>query len=397
MYSTQTTCVYANGEASYTSHQHSFFQLNAQCLTKSESQVLGLFCRRYSKELTQTGDVNLFKESLQHILESFIPRIGNDETKKAILAFQNELQNQNLLEISKKYFQNDTQGTFTEQLAPFLGKNSNIQNLAAQEGDQIRAKLVNDFAFKALNRDSLMSLFVEYKKGKRDSFKCNVIDINDLPACLGVFINTMEFSKLNLMVRSGVHYTAVILERGEEGVQAAILDAAGDKSYMTIDEICEEAGCKSIYILGAKDVIQFDRFNCAFFTFDTIWQAFKHPNFFAYLKELPSEVKNGRQLLFWNELASFFVRNATSLSFMNNYHATNPASQDSYKGCVNFKDYVDGFIELRNIGGTQRKAHTVLENRVTKQQLKITKMFDALSDEQLIAAINNNLAGALLA
>jgi hypothetical protein len=81
---------------------------------------------------------------------------------------------------------------------------------------------------------------------------------------------------------------------------------------------------------------------------------------------------------------------------MKNYHANNPLKEAPYKNDVKFEDYTNNFIELRDVNGTMRKAHTVLENRVIKQKPKIESHIEKLNDEELIGKINQNLAQALI-
>ncbi|MBA2369213.1 MAG: hypothetical protein H0V82_09350 [Candidatus Protochlamydia sp.] len=367
-------------------------------LLEKELRVLKIFLRKNEAGLNESRDVNIFKNSLEDFLQCFGQRVENIPTLEAVKALQHDLKHQNLMEISSKYFKNNHFGQLTNELAPFLGHKSNLKGLSLHEAQLAREKLISDFVFKAVNRDGLMSFFIHHKRDQNIHFNCHIIDANDVPASL-LKINdtavTNDF-KIHLMVRTGVHYTAVVLESKDGVLQAAVMDAAGDKSYQSIIEEIEKVGCKQIYVMGAKDVIQFDKFNCAFFTFDSIWQAFKQPEFFDYLKELPQIVEGNSRLIAWKDMSPKFVRNATSLTFMKNYHSNNFAKDAPYEKNVNFEGYVNQFIELRNVNGTERKAHTLLENRIMKQKPKIEARIEKLKDDELIEMINQNLAQAFI-
>ncbi len=380
--------------------------VDIQPLDSTANKLCTVLIRKASEELNQSLSVKTFKNSLEILLNNFSDRITEPTNAAFIKALKHDLKHKNLTEIFNKYYNYATSSPIEKTLlfhfAPYLGNKDKIQLLAEKEAESLPEKIQSHLEFFATNRDELMTLLIKRKKDKNPKLNCYVIDICDLPTCvegLKTLYHSLPSEKsqrIQLLVRNDVHYTGVDIDLSKKETQVAVMDAAGDPKCKEILSILKQLDCQFMYVLGLEDHIQFDNYNCGFFSFDSVYQSSQDPNFFDLLKKLPAEKKDHYYSLAWQNTPPRYVRNATSLTFMKKYHESNPHKDEIYKNNETFASFVNKHIDKRNINGNLKDAHTVLEDKVTKQKPKITLMLKELSARDLYDIINHHSAQALI-
>lgn len=368
-------------------------------LDSNSQKFFKVFLKKNKASLEQSSDVQEFKGALLGVLSQLDLRMDDsDVSKQAIQQLQHDLKNQVLINVFKKYYPKPVleEGTLLKELAPYLGDQEKIAALSLLEGEILQGKIIADLEAGAVNRDSLMALMISLKKGKYADFDCYTVDFCDLPECLEALkhrLDQTEGKQIQLLVRSDVHYTAVIVNSNQGVLQAAVMDAAKDQRAEGIAKHLKRLNCQKVFVVGFEDRIQFDSYNCGFFSFDSAFQAYKYKAFFELLNTLPVQCKGELHSIAWKDMPPIFVRNTTSTSFVRSYAAKN----EIYKLDDTFETYLNKHIVQVDIGkGTPTNMHSVLATRVKKEGMKIQEIMSKLSHQELLAIVVNSSAYHLI-
>ncbi|CUI16227.1 hypothetical protein PNK_0599 [Candidatus Protochlamydia naegleriophila] len=383
-------CVTHSAQIAFQSLSLDLQQSLQNSLDSNSQKFFKLFLRKKKEDLEQTEDTVQFKNALVDVLSQLELRMNEgDACKEEIHNLQHDLKNQVLINVFKKYYSVPVtkEGTILKELAPYLGNQEKIDLLSQHEGKVLQEKVIGDLQEYAVNRDSLMALMIRSKKEKSSGFNCYTVDACDLQECLENLkrlFSQKGAQQIQLLVRNDVHYTAVIVESNEGVLQAAVMDAAKDKRGVQIALFLKKLNYEKVFIVGDEDRIQFDSYNCSFFSFDSVFQAYKHGAFFNMLNSIPAKNKGELFSVAWKDMPPSFVRNATSTSFVQAYAAKNEA----YKQGDTFETYLNRHTAYVDIGRDNPvKVHTVLATRVKKEGEKIKKMVAELPHQELLETV----------
>lgn len=264
------------------------------------------------------------------------------ENQKVITPAMGELKNdckyKTLTEVTSKYLTGNSSCTndiFIKQIIQMLNSHNNIINQNIEiEKNEIRSMIESiQLEWSPVKRDEMLRLVMHFYKTQRDmqyrSFDGYVIDISELPSFLNAKVNAANLqdscSRIQLMVRNEVHYTAVDIELSKNEVNCCIMDAYGEPKADIIEEILKQAGFK-VYTAGIGETLQKDTRSCSLFALDHLMQSSKRPAFFQELK-LKAHDDPHRMVsrISWYDFPFNFVKYAQDPSFFKTYAEKNPA------------------------------------------------------------------------
>ena len=364
-------------------------------LTTTQARFCKVFINKQKENLTQNQSLEIFKQSLEEVLGNLIVRVEEGSNQAAILGqLKHDLENQSIWNVFDKYYRSKTvqKGTILDELAPYLNNEEKIRNFVQHEVQLLPSQLLSDLEPKAVNRDNLMNLLINLKREKSSDFKCFVTDYCDLDTVMHALSENKD-SRIHLLVRTDVHYTTIIIDKVDGVNQAIVMDAAADPKCSQMAEDMKKHGFEKVYVLGLKDRIQFDFYNCAFFSLDSAWQSHKEEDLFKLLSDLPADTQNDLICLEWKNMPAKFVRNATSTTFVSNCLA----KTQIYKNGETFKSYMDNHLQEIDSENGKRKMHAVLETKKAKNADKIRQQVEKCSPEDLSSLIQQNSLGNYLA
>jgi hypothetical protein len=291
------------------------------------------------KKLNQQFDLET--ASPNKIKDWLFDAVNLCENQKMITPAMGELKNdckyKTLTEITSKYLSGNSSGfkdTFVNQIIQMFNNHKNIINQNIEiEKNELRSMIESiQLEWSPVKRDEMLRLLIHFYKTEREklhkSFDGYVIDISELPSFLNAKVNAANLqdssSRIQLMVRNEVHYTAVDIELSKNEVNCCIMDAYGEPKADIIEEILKQAGFK-VYTAGIGETLQKDTRSCSLFALDHLMQSSKRPEFFQELK-LKAHFDPHRQvsMISWYDFPFSFVKYAQDPSFFKTYAEKNP-------------------------------------------------------------------------
>jgi hypothetical protein len=291
--------------------------------------------------------------------------------------FISDLHNRSLAEINRKYFPlnlPDTQSVlpcwidinklFLHTIIPCL----------EAERKQVENYLNNETLPIPIIRDRLLKLLVADFENKQPTFRGYVLAIDEFADFLSLLQST-DFNKiperLFLFVRCEVHYTTVVLEKEHSHLNAYVLDAAGDPRGLALSNELRCLNIGRIYVVGKFDKIQFDTYNCAFFSFE-LAKTFHKTNGIKNLNKIDAKQMDCVHYLHWSDLPEEFIQFTTSRSFIQKYLQNHPERHNKpYKKEITFKEYIES--HQGSIDESGRKGHNRIVQKVEKYKQMITR------------------------
>lgn len=370
-----------------------------------ESRLWKIFLAKIQEEFQNfKEDPQGFKNLLDIHLNSFLKKLQERESKNTshLVEFLNDLKNKSLEEIDNKYFNKESlfvkKFPFLEDLSVLFKSNCDsfsMSNLFLRERERLRNFISQDcLTQQPLNRDPLMRLLAAKKMEKHPALNVYVVDLLEVKFILN-YLAQAKLAGVSLrcqfLIRSEVHYTAVDIKIEKGKMQAAIMDAGGDKKkFKVIVQKFQNIEAEEIFILGALDRIQSDPYNCGFFSLDTLIQSSKNPQFFEFLKSLPYVEKNGCKRLSWDSLPASYVKFANSINFLKRYLSKHPAlEQTEYKKGKTFGEYIRTHFESRMIKGESKETNVAIERKIHRYSQISQQALASLHDEQLASLVSS--------
>lgn len=378
--------------------QHVSVTKKVYIISNNESRLwTKLYLNKIKAEFSSSDNPVELKNAIMLQFQAFLSKLesASSESAPLVAQFINDLKNKSLEEISQKYFEHPwADGTlpFISDLAESFKREG--AKLYHVETDVLKAQIANESLKPgAMNRDGLMRILAYTKKAKHPQLECYVVDQNefkDIMAYASLLKSKKQDCRFQILVRSDVHYTAVDIEIKGGAMRTAVMDAAGDESSIALANHLKSIGADEIYILGRLDQIQYDRYNCSFFSLDTVVKSSQVPNFFDLLRSKTAEVKEGVNMVAWKDLPPRFVKNATSTTFMKKYYSTNPDSETKeYKKSRTFKEFIDSNIEDRPVNSEMRPMNVTIEKKIGRYAQITHKTLDTLSNQQVTAIVKH--------
>lgn len=321
--------------------------IDAEVISVKTSQVqigrkTSLLWSRLSKniivKLEKEQDPVKAKETMLMALQTFKSQVENDlesDVVQFLAKFIADVKEKPLSTMQSKYFSagresalNFKTAIIPEMFRIFAGleKEIDINTLLANESKDIGALLSKQTEMCAMNRNEMLRLLVALKNKERSQersqFDCYVLDTEEmaefLDSAFTVFSDEQNPSKrLQLIVRSDVHYTAVELELGHERNLALVMDAALDPRMEAIIATLEKTGQFAKIYVASETKIQNDTFNCGTFSFNQLCNSSKDAQLFEHLASFPVKKEEGNVLrINWISFPAKLVKNAQSLRFI---------------------------------------------------------------------------------
>lgn len=321
-------------------------------------------------------------------LEGFLARLKDDKSESALLLepFIDDIKNKSLEEVYNKYYASNKEDfPCVSDLAIIFSQNDenfSIQEIFDKETGELKEKIHESITPSPMNRDSLMRLVANKKMKKHTELDCYVVTPSEFKDILSYASQLQGNCRFQFLVRSDAHYTAVDVEIKAGKMRAAVMDAGGDPSCLELVKALKSANGSPVYLLGALDAIQSDRYNCSFFSMDTVVKSSKDPKFFDSLK--PVQEAGGISLVRWDSLPPRFVKNATSTTYLAKYFEKHSETKTQhYKKEQTFEQTIKGHIAKRDVKGTLRDTNTMIEKKIEKYAEVSSKALASLSNAEL--------------
>ncbi|MFT4553379.1 MAG: hypothetical protein ACI9S8_002017 [Chlamydiales bacterium] len=320
-----------------------------------------LFSRKVQKALESEGsDISSTRCELRNNLDQLFNRIfqGEDPLPVSVTEFLQDIDSKTLAEVTQKYA--PLEGVPPSPLAqeiPTLFHG--LSTLQRRETSALREKLFGQLQLDGAGRkDEMLRLLMHEKTMSRsrkgeynfDAFVLDRVEITDFVNQLQANLPEEGSRRIQLLVRSGVHYTALDFEMSSEGLKCFIMDAANDPNCFKVAQELRELGIDEIYLASVKDEkgqesnkLQHDGNSCPVFSMDHIVHSSKMPKLFDDLRVKPQEFVDGIRHVSWIDMSPSLVKNAQSISFLERYLKKNPGSgSEVYKAGQVFEEYLKG-------------------------------------------------------
>lgn len=298
---------------------------------------------------------------LQKLLKENIDKYLHFAAKYHIISdfatgFSNDVQEKSLHELKSKYFNEQTglhsdfPFPFTEDLETFFTGQSSMNDHTSEtflqnEYANFNSKIDSQMEMAAVNRNEMLRILLEQKAEKRDlngkaPLDAYVVDANELPCFMDKLFQNLppEKHRMQLMVRSDAHYTAVEIELSPEGHRCLVLDAALDRRYMAIPQMLKNYPFKDIYVSGNEVKIQYDFINCATFALTQLTSSSKMEDLFDRLEQLNynDTLQEGVKFIEWNQFPAIFLKNSQTISLLQKH----PEWTENFKHGLNLSEFI---------------------------------------------------------
>ena len=352
-------------------------------LASSQENSLGsIFDRRIRNYESEEGE---YKDFLIKHLEAYKNKLNEESfIRPFVNEFIHDIKNKSLRQILQKYFtpgiQNENMPAPIKKLKDIFNyENLFFQQLLKIEDQHIITEILEtQFEEKAINRDQLLRLLVSILKNG-NTLNCYILDITDMVPLIEYIHSLLQEGveqRMQVLVRNGVHYTAVDLELRNQNLKACVMESAGkteEKSVQAIIEVLNSEKAQ-IFLVGADDAIQFDNCNCAYFALDSAMQSSKNHELFDDLTKLVKYSENGIAHLLWSDLPPNFVENASSITFLEKYYEKHSDSRSvEYKANLTFEKYIESHKNSIQIKGQMRLSNVILKKKVETYKAIVEK------------------------
>lgn len=270
-----------------------------------------------------------------------------------------------------------------------------------------------------------MRAIVAAEKAKQvkqgSDFNCYVIEVDNIKdgklinhelikQLMQKQINSPHEKRVQVIAKSGAHYTAIDFNFSREGNSFTVIDAASDPREQQYFEALRDVRIndnpssppvfKNCYMVSAQDskmFLQKDQMSCPGFAIDVAVKMSQMKDFYKYLQNAHADQRNGFaklntkegiNLVDWTMMPPNFVINAQSRSVIKNYleaRQKDPALDDLLPGSkISFRDAMTKLAE----GDSQAVINRIGEVFSGFQRAG-AEFVGELSGENLIQELNN--------
>lgn len=319
---------------------------------------------RKVEENLPSADPVILQSLLKENIDTYLNAAARYHTTSTYaLTFATDLQEKSLHEFKSKYFAEQTglkadyPFPFTKDLDAFFTGNNCLNGFSNKkfmknEAANFNAKLNQQMEMGALNRNEMLRILLNQKTEKRalngkQPLDAYVVDVTELSCFMDKLLQCLpnEKQRMQLMVRTFAHYTAVDIELSPEGHRCLVLDAALDKNYMNIPEILKNYPFEDIYVSGkefyepGKEVkIQYDFMNCSAYALSQLSSSSKMENLFDSLEQMNYAYNNAKGVKFieWNQFPAVFLKLSQTISLLQKH----PEWEVNFKNGLTLQDYI---------------------------------------------------------
>ncbi len=273
------------------------------------------------------------------------------------------------------------------------------------ETRELSAKIIDQSREHACNRNEMLRLMIYLKSLKRAEKNANfegyVVDAHEFKDFLNLLHSQPPETKphrLQVLVRSDVHYTAVDISIGENSKECLVMDAAMDERFMNIVEDLKNTHFDTVYVAGIptarrasefQDVrvkinesLQLDSYSCSAFGFHLLSRSSKRTDLFDFLNSHSEalDTQEGVRYLSWKKFPADFIQTAQYPKF---FLQKEVSSSESFKDAQNLGAWVKQHISSVEEGGKKRETNTLIQKKFAKYGHHTAGIVENLSTEDL--------------
>lgn len=362
-----------------------------------------------------------FRLELLDMIISFENKIAGMELdakdKKFIHAVYQAVYGKSMYKLYEDFCENPTLGKHSEKIQYFTDdlkkifdptQNAGFNRAINAEMQGLKGRMVAQMEEGAITRTESLKLLILIKSSHRRAlgkppFDCEVADITELEDVINRNLSSNEDARCQIILHNTGHYTAVDCRKKNGVKEAIIMDAGQDDRMEEVKKELEEKGFK-VTIIGkpeekeidkpnVKERIQFDHVNCAFFSYDNLVASSRIPTFFEDLAKGPHQEQDGVMYVPWKEMPAAIIRNAQSVSFMDNAVKAKPklGNEPVYMSSFAIQSsrpmalfqYADVFSDRSS--GKQKQ--TGIQDFRRDQKRKMENYLEKLSDQELVDVV----------